>query len=103
MPEQVHWIIALLAGMVLGAFFFGGLWWTVRRLQTFQNPALLFLGSLLLRMAVVLLGLYVVGAGHWDRMVIALVGIVLARFIVLRITKSKETNVQPSAPHSDGA
>lgn len=103
MPEQVHWIIALVAGLVLGAFFFGGLWWTVRKMQTVQSAGLLFIGSFLLRMAVLLLGLYAVGAEHWERMVIALVGIVLARFIVIRLTKPKETNVQPSAPHSDGS
>ncbi len=33
-------IEALAAGMLLGALFFGGLWWTVRRGLTAGNPAL---------------------------------------------------------------
>ena len=39
-----------LAGLVLGAIFFGGLWWTVRKGLSSQQPALWFLGSMLLRM-----------------------------------------------------
>ena len=37
------------AGALLGAFFFGGLWWTVQKGVTSEQPALWFLGSLLLR------------------------------------------------------
>jgi len=42
---------ALAIGMVLGALFFGGLWWTVRRGLTAANPALWFGLSALTRMA----------------------------------------------------
>ena len=38
-----------LAGALLGAFFFGGLWWTVQKGVASERPALWFLGSLLLR------------------------------------------------------
>ena len=44
--------LALLAGALLGAFFFGGLWWTVQKGVTSERPALWFLGSLLLRTGV---------------------------------------------------
>jgi len=40
------------AGLVLGAIFFGGLWWTVRRGLGAAQPALWFFGGLLLRMGV---------------------------------------------------
>ncbi len=98
MPEFIHWSIALLVGLVLGAIFYGGLWWTVRKLNTTKSPALLSVGSLLVRMAILLLGIYAIGAGHWERMVVALVGVVLARFIVFRVTKEKEVDIQPSTP-----
>jgi uncharacterized membrane protein YfbV (UPF0208 family) len=35
-------IAALATGIFLGALFFGGLWWTVRRGLTVANPALWF-------------------------------------------------------------
>ena len=53
---------ALAAGVLLGAFFFGGLWWTVRKGVSSERPALWFFGSLLLRMSITLAGFYFVGA-----------------------------------------
>ena len=52
---------------LLGAFFFGGLWWTVRRAISSDQPALWFFGSLLLRMGITLVGFYFVGQEHWER------------------------------------
>ena len=48
MSDFLPLALALLAGRLLGAFFFGGLWWTVQKGVTSENPALWFLGSLLL-------------------------------------------------------
>ena len=45
---------------LLGAIFFGGLWWTVRKGVASRRPALWFLGSLLLRTSIALAGFYVV-------------------------------------------
>ena len=49
MNEVLTLALALLAGVALGAVFFGGLWWTVRKGVSSKHPALWFLGSLLLR------------------------------------------------------
>jgi F1F0 ATPase subunit 2 len=76
--------LALLAGMVLGVFFFAGLWWTVRKGLVAANPALWFLGSFLLRTAVTLTGFYMVGANDWRRLLAVLVGFVLARALLTR-------------------
>ena len=79
--------LALMAGLLLGTFFFGGLWWTVRRVLSSKSPALWFLGSMLLRMGVVLAGFYFVGRGDWQRLVTCLLGFIIARFIVMRLTR----------------
>ena len=79
--------LALVAGLVLGAIFFGGLWWTVRKGISSRSPALWFLGSMLLRMGVVLAGFYFVGRGDWQRLVTCLLGFIIARFIVMRLTR----------------
>lgn len=86
MNEVLTLVLAWAAGVLLGAVFFGGLWWTVRRGVMSQRPVLWFLGSLLVRTTIVLVGIYIVSDGHWDRMVACLVGFVSARFIVTRLT-----------------
>ena len=62
MNEPLTLVLALVAGVVLGAIFFGGLWWTVRKGVSSKRPALWFFGSLLLRMSIALAGFYFVAA-----------------------------------------
>ena len=87
MNETLTIILAGSAGLFLGAIFFGGLWWTVRKGVASPRPALWFLGSFLLRMGVVLAGFYFVGGGQWQRLLGCLIGFVVARFLVLWLTR----------------
>ena len=86
MNEILTLTLALVAGLLLGAIFFGGLWWTVRKGVSSRQPALWFFGSLLLRMSIALAGFYFVSSGHWERLLVCLLGFVTARFIVTRLT-----------------
>lgn len=96
MNETIIMTAVLVAGILLGAFFFGGLWWTVRRGVTAKNPALWFTGSSVLRTCVVLAGFYFVAHGDWKRLLFCLLGFVIARFIVVRLTCLKsDTNHAP--------
>jgi F1F0 ATPase subunit 2 len=70
---------ALAVGLFLGAFYFGGLWWTVIKGVSSPRPALWFLGSMLLRMSITLAGFYIVGREDWQRWLLCLLGFVLAR------------------------
>jgi F1F0 ATPase subunit 2 len=90
MNELLTLALAGSAGAVLGAIFFGGLWWTVRKGAASPRPALWFLGSLLLRMSLVLAGFYAVGGGHWERLLLCLLGFLAARVIVTRMTRHPE-------------
>lgn len=76
-------ILVLLVGGVLGVFFFGGLWWTVKKAVSSPHPALLFFISMLLRTVIVLIGFYAVGSGHLSRLLTCLLGFIIARFIVM--------------------
>ena len=78
----------MVVGLVLGAIFFGGLCWTVQKGVTSKHPALWFLGSTVVRMSIVLAGFYFVGRGDWQRLVACLVGFIIARLIVLRLTRT---------------
>jgi F1F0 ATPase subunit 2 len=84
MNEPVILLLMGGAGVLLGVFFFGGLWWTVRRGLASKRPALWFLGSLLLRTGIVLAGIYFVSGGRWDGLLACLAGFVIARIIVTR-------------------
>ena len=83
------WLLALAlsAGLLLGAIFFGGLWWTVRKGASSEQPAFWFLGSLLLRMSIAFAGFYLVSGGRWERLLVCLVGFVIARLVVMRLTR----------------
>ena len=90
MNETLSLVQALVTGALLGAMFFGGLWWTVQKVVSSQWPALWFLGSLLLRTSIALAGFYFVALGHWERLVVCLIGFVIARLIVARLIRSTE-------------
>ncbi|HXC97939.1 MAG TPA: ATP synthase subunit I [Verrucomicrobiae bacterium] len=89
MSDFLTLVQACAAGLVLGAIFFGGLWWTVRKGVLSPRPAFWFLGSSLLRMSIVLIGFYFAGRGDWRRWVTCLIGFVIARFIVMRLTRTR--------------
>ena len=87
MNEALSFTFAAVAGGLLGALFFGGLWWTVQKGVSSPRPALWFLGSVLARMSIVLAGFYFVGRDDWRRLVAGLLGFVIARFVVIRLTR----------------
>jgi F1F0 ATPase subunit 2 len=87
MNETLALILTLLAGVLLGAIFFGGLWWTIRRGVSSKQPAALFFFSLLLRTGIALAGFYVVARGDWRRVLSCLVGFILARILVTWLTR----------------
>ena len=88
MNNVLFLVLALVAGLVLGAVFFGGLWWTVRKGVSGKSRALWFPVSMLLRMSIVLVGFYFVGQGDWQRLVTCLLGFIIARIIVMRLTRT---------------
>ncbi|WP_298716003.1 ATP synthase subunit I [uncultured Oceanisphaera sp.] len=85
MSNTLMWAGSGGAGLALGLFFFGGLWWTVRRGLSSSHPASLFLASLLLRTGIVLTGFYLVADGHWQRWLACLLGFVIGRLLLMRL------------------
>ncbi|MGC2030182.1 MAG: ATP synthase subunit I [Steroidobacteraceae bacterium] len=89
MADVVFMLPALMAGLVLGGFYFGGLWWTVIKGLSSPAPALWFLGSLLLRMGVTMAGFYFAGGDRWTRWIGCLSGFIVARLVVKTLTRPK--------------
>ncbi|MGO9259013.1 MAG: ATP synthase subunit I [Bryobacteraceae bacterium] len=95
-------MLALAAGIFLGVIFFGGLWWTIRKGISSEQPALVFVGSLLLRTSLALAGFYFIGRGHWERLLACLLGFVMVRLIEARLIRAleKPTYLAQAAGHA---
>ena len=87
--------LAALAGFGLGALFYASLWWTLKRALASPRPALWQLGGMLSRMALALGGFYLVGAGQWQQLLACLLGFMLARPLVLRLSRSWTAAMPP--------
>ena len=97
MSEPLSLASALVAGVLLGAIFLCGLWWTVRQGLLSKRVARWFLGSLLLRMGVALAGFYLVSGGHWEQLLLCLLGFVMARLVGTWLMQPSRENRPPQA------
>jgi F1F0 ATPase subunit 2 len=90
MNDIVSFSVVLLAGGLIGTVFFGGLWLTVKKGLTSENPALWFLGSTLLRTGFALAGFYFISQGDWRKILLGLLGFFVARVVITRLTVTPE-------------
>ncbi len=84
LPPGLLLLLGLFWGSVLGLFFFGGLWLTIRTLPSSRRPHLLWSCSLALRLVLFLAGvlpLLRMGFATWPG---ALAGILLVRLLLTR-------------------
>lgn len=102
MTDALSFIYSLIAGLLLGAFFFKGLWWTIRKGVKSERAALWFFGSMLLRTGVVMLGFYLLLSDSWQRMLAGLLGFFIARLTVMWLTRESKQS-RPLAQEADHA
>ena len=95
MSDLLALVLASIAGLLLGAIFFGGLYLTVRQGVSSQSPALWFFGSLVARMGIALAGFYFASDGSWQRLVACLLGFVVARLVVTWLTRPAGQQASP--------
>jgi F1F0 ATPase subunit 2 len=85
--------VSLMAGVLIGTFFFGGLWWTVQKSLTSNNPVLWFFGSTLVRTGFAVAGFYFTSRGDWRNLLVCLLGFVIARVVVTRLTRTSNKGI----------
>jgi F1F0 ATPase subunit 2 len=90
MTIHESWIVAfaLASGGLLGAAYFGGLWWTVRRGAASTHPATLFFGSLGVRLGAALAGFYLISRLGALALVAGLLGFMLSRKTAIFFARS---------------
>ena len=76
--------MALVAGAAVAVFYFGGLWLTVRRITVSRRPALLTLGSFIVRGAIAVTAMVWIARVHWQLVLAAMAGFVLVRMAATR-------------------
>lgn len=89
--------IGLLAGILLGGLFFGGLLYTVTHLADWKYPKNVLLISFLLRLALILGGFYLIMQWNGYGIFAALIGFFLIRVYFTRVqAQSIETQMVSS-------
>lgn len=85
------------AGLVLGSFFYFGLYWTVKKGISAKHPGLLFSSSFFIRTLVVLAGVLFLTRGIFSRLIACMLGMVFSRVLVLILGKTfgKPNQVNP--------
>jgi F1F0 ATPase subunit 2 len=96
MMAVVELVAGLAVGLLLGVFYFGTLWLTVRRMPEASRPGLLFTASFVVRLVVLIAGLLAI-TGDWRRLVAALVGLLLARTVLTRRIGAAAARAEPAA------
>ncbi len=89
MTDALPLVQALFAGLGLGLFFFGGLWWTVQKGLHSPRAAVWFIGSLFVRVSLTVLGFYWLAAGSWQKLIACLGGFILMRGLITHWRPSK--------------
>jgi F1F0 ATPase subunit 2 len=88
MKESSILILALLAGILLGTIFYGGLWWTVRSTVSSRSSGAWLIGSFPLRAMIAVGGFYFVSRGDWRSLLACFLGFLVARIAVTRVTRA---------------
>lgn len=87
-------IISFLIGMLIGVLYFGGLYVTTQRINDVKSPGLLMITSMLLRMIILLIGLYYLAKTGIQSILIGFLGIMLVRFIMVFLVKKEEEKIE---------
>lgn len=103
MSDVIALAAGLVAGVVLGMVFFGGLWWTTQRLATSSRPGLLLTVSLLVRVVVLVAGLFGLARIGGGPLLLAALGLVCVRVVLVRLAmRGRLPQPATSAPTAQG-
>ena len=96
---MIDWIeiaVSALGGVCLGLFYFGGLWWTVARVQNADRPVMFYMASLLLRSSVALVSLFLILQIGVVSVLAALAGMIGVRIVLVRrLGLAGHANIKP--------
>lgn len=90
MNQVIAHFTVFFAGLLIGVFFFGGLWWTIKMGMRSKYPAIWFIASFVIRFGTSLTVFFLmVSDNRWERLLVCLAGFVIARIGVSRCLNLK--------------
>lgn len=81
--------LVLFTGILLGSFFYSGLWWTTRKVIGESWAPVWFITSFAVRTFVVSTGFYLIAGPDWRNLLICLCGFIIARSMVSVALRSR--------------
>lgn len=88
-------IVSFLIGLILGIIYFGGLYYSTKKFTKVKRPALFMVLSFIIRMGILVVGFYYLTKTDYKNVLIALVGVILTRFIIIFKVKDPKSNSVP--------
>ena len=85
--EIGRFALAFGAGLALGVLYFGGLWWTVRRLPRVRRPHVWTFGSFIIRATVTVAAFVWIANLEWRYAASCMAGFVLLRLVMTRVLR----------------
>lgn len=82
-------ILSIVTGITLSAIYFGGLWYTVKNIESLHRPYFLVIGGYLVRTATVLFGFYYLLIYHWSYLMAALPAFIITRQVIINRIKKQ--------------
>jgi F1F0 ATPase subunit 2 len=79
--------VTFVTGLILGVFYFGGLWLTIKKVYQVQRPWLWLFLSFISRLSVSLLVFYLLVRHNWLYVFSCLLGFLIVRFVSVQIIK----------------
>ncbi len=83
------YLAGFVGGLLMGAIFFLGLYMSVRKMTNYKHPAVFIFITTTLRMLIVLSGFYLLSFHGAIVMLLALLGVVSMRIVIVRWQKSE--------------
>ncbi|HZK10662.1 MAG TPA: ATP synthase subunit I [Clostridia bacterium] len=85
-------MISFLSGLFIGVIYFGGLYYSTHKIKAVRNPGLFMALSLLIRMGILLVGLYYLAQRGYKSILLGFIGIMLIRFILVFQVRKHSSN-----------
>lgn len=85
MDKIILFSLILLAGLIIGLGYFGGLWLSVKQLSTARHPALLLLASWGVRLGLAMFSFFFLMGGQWERLIVCLIGFLGGRILLVKL------------------
>ena len=82
--DWIFLLISIGSGIILSLIYFGGLWFTIKRMVQQNWPAWTVFASFVARISLVLLVFYALVIQHWLYLIIALSAFVIVRQILIK-------------------